>query len=75
MISLKQQIQSMLDAVGVHLDGDSFANLCRVLRVDRLSWMQQLAVAVGLGVFVAILRKNAEASAAKAAQLSVTEAL
>jgi hypothetical protein len=67
VLSLTAQIQAMLDSIGVHLDAESFANLCRFLRIDRLSWAQKLGIAVGLGVVAELLRKRAKDEADKAA--------
>ena len=63
MLNLEAQITSALDALGIHLDTESFENLLRLLRVDRLSWMQKLGIAVGVGVLVEVLRQRAKESA------------
>lgn len=60
MISLSSQIQAILDALGIHLDAQSFSNLLAQLRVDRLSWTAKMALAVALGVFAQWLRKRSE---------------
>ena len=65
MISLAGQIQAVLDALGIHLDAQSFENLLAHLHVNRLSWSQKMAIAVALSVGVQWLqRRNRERQAA-----------
>ena len=72
-MNLTAQIQSILDSVGIRLDAESFANLLKLLRIDRLSWFQKLSLAVGVGVLVEILKKRAQDNAArKAAEANAT---
>lgn len=65
MISLASQIQAALDAIGIQLDSQSFANLLAVLHVDKLSFTQKTALAIALSVGVTWLRKRAEDRAAR----------
>lgn len=74
MINLQTQIQSLLDAIGVHLDGESFENLISALRVRKLSWMLNMALAVALSFGVKWLKERAAAEE-KARQDALDSAL
>lgn len=70
MISVESQIQAILDGLGIHLDGESFTNLMRALRVDRLTWAQKFGLAVALGAIVGWIREKRKRQAAAAAAMA-----
>ena len=52
MINLRTAITSALDALGIHLDAESFENLMYQIRIDKLPWKLKLALAVIVSVGV-----------------------
>jgi uncharacterized membrane protein YjjP (DUF1212 family) len=56
-MSIESGIQQILDALGVQLDNDSFANVMALLPMNRVSAWQKVVIAAALGVFAGLIRK------------------